>query len=184
MTIALACRAGMAAIVGWSLAMGAAAEQPVESAMRQPDTGLSTAKSAPEDLLPEIGKRRSRARCAGCAVVESMRRIDTSHALKVSCDAGDSTGYLAGSSDLVHPGRDTVEPLADAVALMIATEHGRRKTAINTRYQIVLRFADGSKQVLDEATPRNLNVGERIMVIAGTDAKAFTENQTASNIDQ
>lgn len=196
MTIALACCAGLAAIAGWSLAtapasgqpvelaMAAAADQPLELAMRQPETGLSTVESAPEDPSSAIGKRRSRARCAGCAVVESVRRIDTFHALKVSCAVGDSTGYRDGDNDLIHTGGAGVESLAVAVASVIAGDRGRRKMAVRTRHQIVLRFSNGSKQVLDEATARNLNVGEQIMVIAGTDAKAFAGIQTASNIDQ
>ncbi len=103
---------------------------------------------------------------------------------RVSCDAGDPTQYRDGSNDLVHAGRDSVESLADAVASVIATGRGRRKLMVNTRHQIVLRFGDGSKQVLDEATARHLNVGERIMVIAGTDAKALAGIQTAPTIDQ
>ena len=52
---------------------------------------------------------------------------------------------------------------------VIADGRGRKKVTVNTRHQIVVRFRDGSKQVFDEATPRSLHVGDRIVVIAGTE---------------
>ncbi len=101
----------------------------------------------------------------------------------MSCDAGDSARFVIRSEALVHPDRDGVESLGDTVASVVASEHGSRKVGVGIRHQIVLRFGDGSKQVLDEATPRSLNVGEQIMVIAGSDAKAFAGIQTASMSD-
>ncbi len=58
--------------------------------------------------------------------------------------------------------------LPETVASVIADGRGRKKVTVNTRHQIVVRFRDGSKQVFDEATPRSLHVGDRIVVIAGT----------------
>ena len=67
---------------------------------------------------------------------------------------------------------------------MIADDRGRKKVAIDTRHQIVVRFRDGSKQVFDEATPRSLHVGDRIVVIAGTEEKkVLAGTRGTSNAD-
>ena len=69
-------------------------------------------------------------------------------------------------------------------ASVIADGRGRKKVAIDTRHQIVVRFRDGSKQVFDEATPRSLHVGDRIVVIAGTEEqKVLAGTKGASNAD-
>ena len=187
MTVALACCVGIAAIAGWPMVTGAAAKHPVELASRLPETRLADVvdvTSAPESPSPAMGKRRSRARCAECAVVESVRRIEAFHALTMSCDARGPARLVIGSNEPVHPARDSVESLGHTVALAIAGEHRSRKVVVSTRHRIVLRFGDGSKQVLDEATARSLKVGEQVMVIAGSDAKAFAGIQTTSMIDQ
>ena len=82
------------------------------------------------------------------------------------CYAGDGPAF---HGRLINAGGlyDT-DSLADTVASVIADGRGRKKVTVNTRHQIVVRFRDGSKQVFDEATPRSLHVGDRIVVIAGT----------------
>ena len=77
------------------------------------------------------------------------------------------------------------DSLADTVASVIADGRGRKKVTVNTRHQIVVRFRDGSKQVFDEATPRSLHVGDRIVVIAGTEetkALAGTRAVSTANV--
>jgi hypothetical protein len=39
--------------------------------------------------------------------------------------------------------------------------------ALSTRHRIVVRFPDRTRPLFDEATPRTLQVGERIKVVAG-----------------
>lgn len=180
MTIAFACCAGIAAVVGWSWARGAAADRPVELAMRQPEAGISNVVKASAEPSPAIGKTRSKAKCTGCAVVESVQRIDTSHALMAVCDAGDSTRHRRGGNDFAGRGRDGVESLADTVASVIAGGRGSKRVTANTRHRIVVRFGDGSKQMFDETTPRDLQVGDRILVIAGAGTKSVPEIRTAS----
>ena len=175
-TITLAYYAGLAVIVGWSWANGAAVDRSVELAMRQPAAGISNLVNAPAESSPAIGKTRSRMKCAGCAVVESVQRIDTYHAHMAVCDAGDSPRYLNGSNNFAGRGRDSVEWLADTVASVIARERSGKKVTVSTRHRMVVRFRDGSKEVFDEATPRNLQIGDRILVIAGTDTMSFPGN--------
>jgi hypothetical protein len=95
-------------------------------------------------------------------------RIDTPVPVMAGCYAGDGPAFHAR---LINAGGlyDT-DSLADTVASVIADGRGRKKVTVNTRHQIVVRFRDGSKQVFDEATPRSLHVGDRIVVIAGTRA--------------
>ena len=112
-----------------------------------------------------------------------MLRIDTPVPIMAGCYAGDGPafhGRLINAGGLYDP-----DSLADTVASVIADGRGRKKVTVNTRHQIVVRFRDGSKQVFDEATPRSLRVGDRIVVIAGTEqtkALAATRPVSTANV--
>lgn len=164
MTIALAYFAGVAAIVGWSLPQGAAADRPAQLALREPDTDGRDAATVSTNPEPPAPKPRSKVNCAGCGVIESVQRIDTHHVLMEGCGAGDFAG-LRNAGHVFGGGRDNVESLADTVASLIVDRQGMTKVAVTSRHQIVVRFPDGSKQLFDEATPRTLQVGDRIKVI-------------------
>ena len=100
-------------------------------------------------IAPIAGKRRSRANCPDCGVVESIRQ---------SGRAGNAG--RKGRSDLevavaeASPGGD-------------ASGAGGR-TGID--YEITVRFRDGSRTVLSEASPRAWQAGSRVIVIGRADA--------------
>ena len=165
MSIAVAWFAGIAAIVGFSLPQVAAVDRPALLAMREPDTGMRDAAGIAANPGPAAAKPRSKVNCAGCGVIESVQRIDTHHVLMEECNAGDFAG-LRNAGHAFGGGRDDVESLADTVASVIVDRQGRTKVAVTSRHRIVVRFRDGSKQLFDEATPRTLQVGDRIQVIA------------------
>ena len=113
----------------------------------------------------------------------AVLRIDTPVPVMAGCYAGDGPAF---HGRLINAGGlyDT-DSLADTVASVIADGRGRKKVTVNTRHQIVVRFRDGSKQVFDEATPRSLHVGDRIVVIAGTQAAegSWPDSAGASKAD-
>ena len=161
--------AALSLMVGWSLPDGVAADRPVATAKRLPDTSVSAAlpptAAAP---LAEASRARSKVNCVGCGVIESVHRIDTPIPMLGECHFGEGAGIPGRFIDV---GRlYAPDSLASTVASVIADARGRTKVAVDTRHRIVVRFRDGSKQVFDEITPRSLRVGDRIVVIAGTAA--------------
>jgi hypothetical protein len=83
------------------------------------------------------------------------------------CRTSERAGLLGHDVGLDDRRRGGIEPLADIVAAAAVGKRGAKKFAVTTRHQIVVRFRDGSRQVLNEATPRALHEGERVIVIAG-----------------
>ena len=164
--IALAYFTGITLIVGWSLPEEAAVHRRAERTMHPPDIGFSGAATVPAKLMLATGRKRNKVNCAGCGAIESVRTIDARGEFAVGCDAGE-LGRLRISGKFVAAGGRDVESLADTVAATIADENPARNFAVITRHQIVVRFPDGTKHVFDEATPRTLRVGDRVMVIAG-----------------
>jgi len=99
--------------------------------------------NVPEDAAGARGtiNRRNRASCSECGVVDSVRQIERS-------------GVVDGQPalDVKAAGRDS----GDAIV----------SNAIpGKRYEITLRFRDGSTMVLNEAGPRTWRLGTRVMVI-------------------
>jgi hypothetical protein len=91
--------------------------------------------------LPHAMHRRYRARCPECGVVESMREIEHS---------GDGDGQGAIELDGA--------PRACGSALTVDP------TAAHC-FESTVRFSDGSRMVLEEASPRMWRAGSRLMVI-------------------
>ncbi len=106
-------------------------------------------------------------RCNSCGVVESMRRIDRREDAGGMCAAADTEALpMRAIRAAGEPSRD-VTPLHDTALAAIGDKPGAKKARIVTRYQIVVRFRDGTRRVFTEVTPRNLQTGDRIQVIAG-----------------
>jgi len=189
----LASFAGIMLIAGWSLTGGGATDRRTDLAIRPPDNRLSTALATTASTAPVAadpaeasspatlgtGKSRAKVSCAECGVIVAVFRIDTPVPIMGGCYVEDGLafhGRLMNAGRLYDPGS-----LADTVASVIADGRGRKKVTVDTRHQIVVRLRDGSKQVFDEATPRNLHVGDRIVVIAGMEqTKALAANRSRS----
>jgi hypothetical protein len=93
---------------------------------------------------------RNRAQCAECGVVTSMRRIERSigsegHAVsRAPGRTGDGNGNGVGSATS-----------GDAAA--------------GTRYEVTVRFRDGTTALFVEDLPRSLPLGGRVIVIGRSD---------------
>jgi hypothetical protein len=166
LSIAMVYLVCISAVAGWSLREGAAAQRftpPANPATPDRDTAIEPAKPS-----ATTGKTRAGGDCSGCGIVESVRRIDTYTEIMEGCLASER----AGSSSRPGYGLDDnrwrgFEPLADIVATAAVGKPGKKRFAVTTRHQIVVRFRNGSRQVLNESTPRALHEGERVIVIAG-----------------
>jgi outer membrane lipoprotein SlyB len=164
---------GMAAIVGWSLPR-AGSVAPVgphaESTMQvqtPDDEAPATAVEAPASV-PSPRHARSRVRCDGCGVIESVRRIDTRDEIMESCAIGDIAGTRVPGNLVDGGDPDGLASLADTTASVIAGDRRARKFRVTTRHQIVVRFRDGTRHVFNEDSPRTLREGDRIQFIAGS----------------
>ena len=89
--------------------------------------------------------RRNRARCPTCGVVESMRKIE--------CQSDVGGQYIA---DIKVARGVTGGASGSAIAANAVT---------GTRYEITVRFRDGSTTVFNEANARTWQLGSRVMVI-------------------
>jgi hypothetical protein len=122
------------------------------------------------DDAPPSGERASRRRihCAGCGVVESIIRMDRRELASGVClldgDRMQDLGPGAGVRDSESRG---IATLARTVQDALDEHPTARTMKTTTSYQIVVRFRDGSRRVFNEATPRAIRSGERILVIAG-----------------
>ena len=138
-----------------------------DAAVAQANAARPAAKSAPRGTLPGGGGVRKNVHCAGCGVVESVRRIDQQEIAGEVCSLTDLDRlWITGH---VHDGGKYggVATLADTVEGVLEGRPGATRMRVTSRYQIVVRFRDGSRHVFNEATGRALQSGERVLVIAG-----------------
>jgi hypothetical protein len=132
---------------------------------RIPDTGSASVRgpgtSGPENVLagdPDVraatpaavARRRTRGRCEGCGVIESVRRF-----------GADGDGGLPDSIDAKVAAVGSRGAAGRAVPAPVAIAAG---------YEITVRLRDGSATVFTEATPRDWRVGNRVVVIGGAPA--------------
>lgn len=91
-------------------------------------------------LAPTASDARARPRCPECGVIVAVREIERHD----QDSAGAASVAAAGNPDET-PAKST------------------------RNYEIIVRMADGSSRVFDDANPARWRTGERLIVIAGTD---------------
>jgi len=171
---ALASVAAVAALA-WALPKGATAGATAAAAprvvavtrasLRQGDRPTPAAASAA--LADDPGKARGKPLCAECGIIEAVQRIDTPLKFTGWCDAAEIARTQNEGRAYGRDFRTDRESLSESVAAAIATSRASTKEAVVTRHRIVVRMRNGSRQIFDESTPRMVNVGDRMVVIAG-----------------
>jgi len=134
--------AGIAAIVGWR---SASAGNPDDIIMLHDSAGPSAnvvALTSHAAQRQAQAKARARGRCAECGLIVSMEAIN-GHDDNLDIDAAGRPS--AGDQD--------ESPLNSA-----------------KHYELVVRMADGSSRVINQASPANWRPGERVMIIDGTNS--------------
>jgi len=139
------------------------------------DAGAPSNQAAPavprNAAVAASGATRTRMYCANCAVVESMRRVERRVNVPAVCPALDSARFWTGRYDVTYDTTHGTRMFSLGADGAVAGRLGAAKTVAKPTYQIVVRFRDGSRHVFNEATPRTLQSGERVQVIAGPDWK-------------
>jgi hypothetical protein len=114
------------------------------------------------------GKAWSKAGCAECGIVEAVQRIDTPLTFTGWCDAAEIARTQSSGRAYGRDFRADRESLSETVAAAIAASRTSTKDAVTTRHRMVVRMRNGARQIFEESTPRTVNVGDRMVVIAGT----------------
>jgi hypothetical protein len=95
---------------------------------------------APDRALPVLtGEARVQSRCPECGMIVSMQKIE-------SPDGASGPGATDG---------------------VAAGNRGETRVKSTERHEIIVRMADGSSRVIDDANPSRWRLGQRLIVIAG-----------------
>jgi hypothetical protein len=175
--VALACVAAVAAIA-WFLPRGATAGAAEGAGSAGPRVAAVApasirgsdrpAEAAARTALPAEGAGRARGKsvCAECGIIEAVQRVDTPLKFTGWCDAAEIARTQSSGRAYGRDFRADRESLSETVAAAIATSRASTKDAVTTQHRIVVRMRNGSRRIFDESTPRMVNVGDRMVVIA------------------
>ena len=164
---------GIAAVAAWSLPKVMAAGASVserQTATRATVTGPhrpGEPTARPAILTDDPIKSHGKPLCHECGIIEALQRIETPLKFTGWCDATEIARTTNSGRAYGRDFRVDQEPLPDTVAAAIAASRSTTKEATTTRHRIIVRLRNGSRQVFEEAMPRTVNVGDRMVVIAG-----------------
>ena len=157
------CGVGVAASVTWSLPLANAPRDHTATSKPSPANNPS-AKDA-RQMSSRGGIARQKVKCAGCGVIESIRKIEVDEWTAGQCTIDEIDRTRLPGSLWAGGHHKEVVTLADTVAGAIGFDENGKKIRRTTGYQIVVRFRDGSKHVFTEKTPRSLRLGDRVLVV-------------------
>ena len=166
----LACAAVVVAVVAWALPKGVLAGNRAEAVIRAPVAEAYRAGDAagrPAAVVDDASKTSGKPICAECGVIESVQRIDTPLKFTGWCDAAEVALTQNSGKAFGRDFRADRESLRETVAAGIAATRSSTKDIVTTKHRIVVRLRNGSRQVFEEAVPRMVRVGDRMVVIAG-----------------
>ena len=174
--VALFCVAGVAAMLGW---------RPTSPA-RTADTGIGTGREPNSVMVPPAAPKvrsggvprehapariastaPSRSTCFNCAVVESTRAVQSQgEGTGLGLVGGAVVGGLLGHQ--VGGGRgQEIATAVGAVGGAIGGNQIEKSIKSSTSYEIVIRFEDGSRRVIHQATEPTWRSGDRVKVVDG-----------------
>jgi len=159
---------GIAAIMGWiPSSLGNSADKPAPSSMADTATSSRTGVKAHEEPMHVTSKARTKATCAECGVVQSTREIvERGNGGAVGIVGGAVVGGLLGNQVGGGRGKD-IATVAGAVGGAIAGNEIQKRVDTAKRYEIVVRFDDGSSRVFTAANSTNWREGDRVKVVDG-----------------
>jgi hypothetical protein len=112
-------------------------------------------------------KARTKPLCAECGIIEAVQRIDMPLKFTGWCDAAETVRTQNDGHGLWPRLPRGPRIASETVAAAHRSSRASTKDAVITRHRIVVRMRNGSRQIFDESTPRMVNVGDRMVVIAG-----------------
>ena len=151
---------GIAAIMGW-----------IPSSVG--NSGDKAASSSPAGVKAQTAqkhvtnKTRSKATCAECGVVQSLREIaQPGDGGAIGIIGGAVVGGLLGNQSGAGRGKD-VATVAGAVGGAVAGNEIQKRVDTTKRYEIAVRFEDGSSRVFTETNQTAWRAGDRVKVVNG-----------------
>lgn len=123
-------------------------DEEAQARIEAPDNGSGEANAGESQTEVSAGRaaviHRNSRRCDECGVVESMRRVER---------YGDVSGEAMTGAEVA--GGDSGGASARGAASVLA----------GNDYQFTVRFRDGTTSDFNEASPRQLRLGSRVLVI-------------------
>lgn len=152
---------GIAAFMGWlPTSFGSPSTVPVQE----------VAATKPEDktYTHVTNNSPSKVTCTECGVIESIRVIngDGNAASGLGMIGGAVIGGLLGNQIGGGRGKD-VATVAGAVGGAVAGNEIEKNVGSIRRYEITVRFDDGSRRVFNEANPPAWQSGDHVRVVDG-----------------
>jgi outer membrane lipoprotein SlyB len=167
----LFCAAGIGAIMGWiptSIGSGAtpqSADPPAKAAA--PAAVPEKRHASTLKTVPAPVQIASKARCAECGVIESVREVDANgKATGLGGVGGAVVGGLLGNQVGAGRGKD-VMTVVGAVGGAVAGNEIEKRVKSTKSYQITVRFDDGSSRVFSESSLPTWRAGDKVRIIDG-----------------
>ncbi len=162
---------GIGAIMGWiptsigSDAGPQTADTPAKAAA--PASVPQKQRAATAKATPAPERSASKATCAECGVIESVREVDTKGKTSGLGGVGGAVvGGLLGSQVGGGRGKD-VMTVAGAVGGAVAGNEIEKRVKSTKSYQITVRLDDGSTREFTESPPPTWRAGDKVRIVDG-----------------
>lgn len=157
---------GIGAFMGWipsSISTPGDKAAPSSQADVKAQAGVKASK-APAKVASNT---RSKSTCAECGVIESTREIiQPGEGGAVGIVGGAVVGGLLGHQVGGGRGKD-LATVAGAVGGAVAGNEIQKRVDTTKRYEVVVRFDNGSSRVFTETNPTSWRAGDRVKVVDG-----------------
>ena len=137
------------------------------AAARAAHSADEASATKPAPVSEDPAKARGKPLCAECGIIEAVQKIEAPLKFTGWCDESEIARAHNSGKAYGRDFRVDQEPLRETVAAAIAANRTTTKDGVTTRHRIVVRMRNGSRQVFEEASPRMVSVGDRMVVIAG-----------------
>ncbi len=157
---------GIAAVMGWIPASTSGTSDAAKVAKSQPAPVKPAMKphSAPVHVAAAAP---AKPKCSECAVVESVREIETAgEASGVGAVGGAVVGGLVGHQVGRGRGKE-LATVAGAVGGAVAGHQIEKTVKATKTYEITIRMEDGTTRVVSEPNPPAWRPGEKVKFING-----------------
>jgi outer membrane lipoprotein SlyB len=153
---------GVGAFMGWiPTSMGGSNDK---AALTTQATGTPEAVRAKARTLPA---RLASSKCADCGVVESVREVDVEgQGSGLGAASGAVVGGVLGNQVGGGRGKD-VMTVVGAVGGAVAGNEVEKRVKSTKRYEITVRFDDGSSRAISEANAPPWRAGDKVRVVNG-----------------
>lgn len=157
------CAVGISAIMGWiPSSMGRNADNPALVL----DKPAATAEK-PSRATPVRVASTTKAVCASCGVVQSVRAIETrGNGSGVGAVGGAVVGGLLGNQVGGGHGKEAMT-VVGALGGALAGNQIEKSVNSTTSYEIVVRMDNGSNQTIHESSQSAWRSGDRVKIVNG-----------------